>query len=321
MLLSVIVTEYNTKKHLEKCINSILNQTLKDIEIIVVDDNSTENHIKKYNLEKMNIKYIYCESHVGLGVARNIGLSESIGKYICFIDSDDWIDLNYLETAMTAMEYFNAQIGSMGIKREYDSLIEREYVKSYYDKLNMLDGKTAFNIMTRQYNFGIILSFSVTNKIYLRQYLIEQNLRFLPNVYYEDFSFNFVAVLNSEKNLTIPGTYYHYFKRPNSIIQSFGKKHIDDLYIVFKYISDYMTTNNKYDDLKNNYFSSFEHYFNLLIQQLFEYTQNEKERKKFLQYIFKKLKPLINFYDYFNYISAEKIRNHIQPHIKDTTLL
>ena len=97
--ISVIVPVYNTEKYIEKCLQSILSQTMNDIEIIVVNDGSTDNsenvikQIEKNNNTKIQIKYFKKENG-GLSDARNYGVKKATGKYISFIDSDDYIDKN-----------------------------------------------------------------------------------------------------------------------------------------------------------------------------------------------------------------------------------
>ncbi len=93
-LVSIIVPVYNVEKYIEKCILSIINQTYTNLEIIIVNDGSldhSENIIKEYISKDNRIKYIKRENG-GLGAARNTGIENATGKYIAFVDSDDWID-------------------------------------------------------------------------------------------------------------------------------------------------------------------------------------------------------------------------------------
>ena len=105
MKVSVIVPVYNVYKYLDKCLNSLVNQTLKDIEIIIVNDGSKENEeeiINKYLDKYSNIKY-YKKENGGLSSARNYGILKSTGKFICFVDSDDYVELNTYELLYNKM--------------------------------------------------------------------------------------------------------------------------------------------------------------------------------------------------------------------------
>ena len=95
--VSVVVPVYNTSKYLRRCLDSLVNQTLKDIEIIIINDKSTDNSkdiIKEYESKYNNIKVIHNKTNKGIGYNRNLGIEIASGKYIAFVDSDDYIDLN-----------------------------------------------------------------------------------------------------------------------------------------------------------------------------------------------------------------------------------
>lgn len=100
ILISVVVPIYNVEKYLNKCVDSLLNQDYSNLEIILVDDGSTDSSgkiVDEYKEKNKNIKVIHKENG-GLSSARNAGLKEAIGQYIIFIDSDDWIDTKMIST-------------------------------------------------------------------------------------------------------------------------------------------------------------------------------------------------------------------------------
>ena len=97
--VSIIIPVYNTAEYLEKCLESCINQSLEDIEIIIVDDGSTDDSFtiaEEYRKNLSNINIVRIENS-GLSVARNTGLAMATGKYVFFCDSDDWLDLQYIE--------------------------------------------------------------------------------------------------------------------------------------------------------------------------------------------------------------------------------
>jgi len=320
MSVSVIVAMKNTKIFLSKCIDSLVNQSYKNLNIIIVDDMSEESSkdiIALYNLE--NIIYIYSTVPVGCGGAREIGRQYSNSKYLCFIDSDDWLDLNYIENAVKAMEKENAEIGMLGLKREYDNMPERPVFKCFYDKIYSFDGIMAFKIMTFQYDLGIKIPPSASNKIYSKKFLDDNLINFKYNINFEDILFNVEAILKSKKVITIPNTFYHHYKRIGSIVQSISTKNIDDMHTSFSSIK-YFLIENFPEFSKNNFYNLFEHFFNLIIRQIFQFSQNEEEKKYYTKYSIDKFKDLISIDDYIDYCSAEKLRRHIQPHINDTSI-
>ena len=99
MLISVIVPVYNVEAYLEKCVNSILHQTYENIEVILIDDGSTDNSgaiCDALAADDSRIKVLH-KSNGGVSSARNLGISVASGAYICFVDSDDWLDIDYFE--------------------------------------------------------------------------------------------------------------------------------------------------------------------------------------------------------------------------------
>lgn len=111
---SIIIIIKDTKKYLSKCLDSVVNQTFKNFEIILVDDcsNKSSNDIaKKYQSAAFPLQYIYLEKSIGPGGARNRGLEVAKGDYVLFIDSDDWIDVDCLQKATPILDQYQADIG------------------------------------------------------------------------------------------------------------------------------------------------------------------------------------------------------------------
>ena len=104
-LVSVVIPVYNVEKYVEKCLDSVINQTYQNLEIIIVNDGSTDNSLsvcQKKKLSDSRIKLINKENG-GLSSARNAGIECAQGEFICFIDSDDWIELDYIEVLLNGM--------------------------------------------------------------------------------------------------------------------------------------------------------------------------------------------------------------------------
>ncbi|MFI3164598.1 MAG: glycosyltransferase [Bacillota bacterium] len=320
MLLSVIVAEYNTKKYLSKCLESLMNQTLHNMEIIVIDDHSDFTKTDMEALKNNNITYIYNKENMGLGAVRNLGVKMAKGKYVCFIDSDDWVDYNYFEKACQEMENNSAQIGEMSVQRDTDGLIDRSYSSISYQEVHSMCGETALHILSGKYDFGLRMSYAITNKIFLRDFLLYNNIKFTENAYFEDFAFHFMAYLNSNKVITIPNVRYHYYKRSGSIIFSFSDKHIEDLAKVICDGADFLMHNGYYEKYKVDFFMMAQTYTNTVIKQIFNFTKEEESKKNFLKKLIVTLQNSININDFIETLSAEQIRNHLQPNIFDIKL-
>lgn len=218
--ISVVVPIYNTSRYLSQCIESLIKQTLKDIEIILIDDGSTDNskHIyEKYRKEK-NIK-IFRKENSGLSDTRNYGIDKSSGKYIVFIDSDDWCELDMLEKMYDVAEQHNLDLVVTGASLEFDNnsgnkkvgFEEKKICKSYDDiraAITIIENKEVFNI--------------VWNKLYRLSTIKMNKLKFKKEgVPGEDLIFNSDYFKQIESLGILPGEYYHYRKNNTSITSGY----------------------------------------------------------------------------------------------------
>ena len=323
MNISVIIASHNTRKYIRKCLDSILNQTMKDLEIIIVDDASiddTSKTIMELGQQYSNIVFHQLEESHGPGNARNIALSMAQGKYIAFVDSDDWIDLNYLQIMYDKANETNADIIACGLIREYDYPSKDPVYKCRYDQEYVLSGEIAFRIMTGEYNYGINYISSSLNKLYNRQFLQKNSLKFAENIYFEDQPFSYACTLAAKKIICVPGVLYHHYKRTGSIVQSFDVKNIDDMMTAYKIIKEYLNNHHIYEQYRFNFYSSLQHFYNLIIRQIFEFVVSEDEKKQYIKYSFAKIKEIIDINEYLDYVTAEELRRHIQPEIDVTTI-
>ena len=218
--LSVIVPVYNTGKYLEKCLDSLLSQDYQNLEIIVVEDCSTDNSrevLKKYNKEK-KIKIFYNAKNSGLSFTRNTGLKYATGKYIGYIDSDDYVDNNYYSTMMSKVINDNADVVVCDMKTVDENENNREVINRCYD---IEQDKLGF------VNTG--LAASACNKVFKRE-LIEK-YEFSVGKVNEDLAVVLPALINANKVSYADGIYYYYIQRNNSIQNSrFSDKRFDIFY-------------------------------------------------------------------------------------------
>ena len=218
--LSIIVPVYNVEKYLCKCIDSILNQTFKDFELILVDDGSQDRCgfiCDDYAKKDCRVKVIH-KINGGLSSARNAGLDISKGEYIGFVDSDDFIERDMYESLIKAIEKSEAKIAITGIQTITNNKVERTF---YTEEEKILSSYEALRLIL----YGKI-SVSVWNKIYHNE--IFKKLRFPEGKIHEDtfivtdiYKDNFkVIFLNNEK--------YNYIIRDGSIMDQIYKKPNND---------------------------------------------------------------------------------------------
>lgn len=208
--VSIIVPVYNVEKYLDRCLNSLVNQTLKNIEIIVVNDGSTDNsqsvidsYVKKY---PKKVK-AFITKNGGQGSARNYGLSKSIGEYVGYVDSDDYVELNMYNDMYSIAQKKKSDVVICGCNVVYEN---SEKVEQSFDRKILNDNK-------KNAYFG---KTAVWNKLYKKELLVNNNLKFRSNVWYEDFDFtlNLLSVSNRVDYLNKP--LYNYLIRKGSTMNN-----------------------------------------------------------------------------------------------------
>ena len=320
MDITIVIPMKDTEDQIMKCVDSIKINTLSRdrYEIIIIDDASKQP--SEFLSEKYDIHYFYSKKSLGAGGARNLGIRMARGKYICFIDSDDWISYDYLEKGLTYMEQCASEIGMFTLKREYDDIKDIIY-KCKYNTLLQLGPEESIKVMAKEYNFDVNIVPSTTNKIYLRQFLIDNNIFFPENRKFEDLLFSIKTMLAASKLICIPDATYFHYRRKGSIVQSFEHKNSEDMLFILKEIKVYLENNNYFEIYKKSFYLFCEHFMNLIIRQINEFCSDENIKKAEMTFIVKNLLQQINLDEYLASISAEKLRMHIQPYIIDTNIL
>lgn len=206
-MISVIVPIYNTEEYLDKCLDSIKNQSYTDFEVIMVDDGSTDRSAeicKKYEIDDSRFKYFYKENG-GSSSARNFGIDNSKGKYIAFIDSDDYIDKDYLrilEAPTKEKEYTIVQCGMKLIRKGVETPLVP--LNGEYDGYG-------FSKLVLKREIQIFLFQTAVTKLYCRQTITKNNLRMNETISIsEDCLFNteLLPNINSVKLIDYAGYYY-----------------------------------------------------------------------------------------------------------------
>lgn len=220
--ISIIVSVFNTEKYLRECLNSLVNQTFKSVEIICVDDGSTDNSpeiLEEFKAKDKRIKVIHQENF-GPSVARNNALKIAQGDYIGFVDSDDWVDLDFFEKLYNAAKKNNADIAAGDFYRR-GKKIKSQKLKYKKEEVFINPTDKIKSAYVPKYNY-------IWNKIYRRDSLLKLNLQFEKGRYYEDMLWLVKIIYFLNGFVTVPNTFYHYRKTNNSIVTKKSLKHMKD---------------------------------------------------------------------------------------------
>ena len=286
-LLSIIVTVYNTEKYLSRCLETILNQSMNDYEVIIINDASPDNSdaiIQNRIGGLKNVKYCALKKNIGVGNARNVGIKQSTGQYIGFVDSDDWIDSSFYEVMMQSIINNNTDVCISGIKTEIDDVYFPRY-RYKYPFNTVIDGKFALHSLTDMYNHDTRISPIVNNKIYRKSLIKDNKLLFDKFRKSQDNYFSFMVLVYAEKISLVENTFYHYYQRTGSATSEFSKSYIDDYVFILNSLKATLLKRNIFSDFEQEYISYTNRCITALINNLFSREQDERIQKDYLLYI------------------------------------
>lgn len=207
--ISIVIPIFNSGRYILDCLESIERQTYKNIEVVLINDGSTddtEERIRKYKSEsKLEIQYIFQENH-GQAYARNFGIDRAEGEYIAFVDSDDYLDDDYLERLYETAEQYDADVVNSGYRvvKEDKTILSEVNVSPFSD----VSG------------FGRAGVFVVWSKLFRTSFLREQNIRFPEGKLYEDVPFSIAAKFRGRNVKSISYIGYNYVQHQNSTMSS-----------------------------------------------------------------------------------------------------
>lgn len=225
-LVSVIVPVYNVENYMRKCIDSILNQTYTNLEIILVDDGATDHSAAicdEYAQIDHRIKVVH-KQNGGLASARNAGLTVATGEYIAYVDSDDWVELEFIETLLACCKDNNAQMSICRYSDRFDEMPYEHTEKSY---TMVWTGKDAVRHRVLDES-KYCISTCAWNKFYSAELI--KGMQFPEGKYYEDIVYGIEAMLKSDQvAYTNVSLYYYRCNRQGSIMnEGFNKRVITD---------------------------------------------------------------------------------------------
>lgn len=269
---SVIIPVYNSEKHISRALDSVLNQSYKNLELIVVDDGSIDKSLellKKYQSEDSRIK-VFHQKNGGPGSARNKGVSKSSGEYIIFLDSDDYLAKNALE------------IIDKNLSKDLDLL--RFQITDLVDEKETENPEKAFNTIKGDQAFSILTSFKYLDSpvcyCYKSKFYKKHKFKFMEGAFHEDFALIPLIIMRAKTIKSIQDCLYYYVKTADSTMTStdYNKtlKKIDDAIKAYEYL---LSESAKFEAENKDVFESY--IANAIIIKLVDL--NKKDYKKYLK--------------------------------------
>lgn len=248
MKVSVIVPVYNVETLLERCLTSLVNQTINDFEIIVINDGPTDGSaeiVHRFASEYPDLFKVIDQKNSGLSASRNRGVERATGKYIYFIDSDDYIKNDTLEIMINLAEKHNLDYIVDGFEQVDE--------QGNYLELYKIDSVPVNEVINPQENRNLFhIHNAVWNRLYLRDNLINNNLNFKEGIWYEDLLYSHQYYIYSQRAMVINHQALYYVQREGSIMASLGSEKNKDIVTVFKELIKFYEKNNLYNEYRDD---------------------------------------------------------------------
>lgn len=272
--LSIIVPVYNTEKHLEKCFESIISQNTKDIEALIINDGSTDNSeliIKKYTEKYPNIFTYYKKENSGIADTRNYGIEKASGKYIMFLDSDDYIDVKlfdnvekYIDKEIDLIKYKLQRVDEKGKLLEisqganFEETSGQDGFNKLFDNDKLLDSPCVYIIK---------------KKIFTKN-----KLKFMLGTEHEDFGLMPFVIINAQTMVSINFYGYYYVQSIGSITRNTDyKKTIKKAYDTLKHYDNAINLANKLNISKKTKENVKIYYTNAVILKANELNEDDQQ--------------------------------------------
>ena len=271
--LSIIVPVYGVEKYIDKCLNSLVKQSLKEIEIIVVNDGTKDNSqkiIDKYVKKYPDKIKSYIKENGGQGSARNYGLKKATGEYIGYVDSDDFVEKDMYKKLYNKAKENNYDIvvcGNYNVSEDYQNKNIDAFINNYNTDLeNIFFGKMA-----------------VWNKIYKRDILIKNKLEFKEKVWYEDLAFTLKAIMNSNTFAFIDEPLYDYLIREGSTMNNSNVQRNLEILDAFNDILSYIQHNKKEEYFNKIEFLAIDHIYISAIVRVLKADSDKNIKKETIE--------------------------------------
>lgn len=242
--ISIIVPVYKSEQYLRNCLDSLVNQTKKEIEIIAVDDGSPDNSIdilNEYKAKFPEIFKIVRQENQGLSMARNNGIKQSTGRYIAFVDSDDSVKLNTFEVMYKKASEADYDVVACDVDVVYpdNTVVAKSAVDLQQNNLTLNQKRKLFLNMYP----------TAWNKIYKRDLFFDNDIWFTPRIWFEDVLFMSMLIPKIKSISYVEENLYEYYQREGSITYTYSEK-INDLFFVVNTAVEYYKEKGLYNDYK-----------------------------------------------------------------------
>lgn len=304
-LISIIVPVYNCEKYIERCINSILKQTYKNIEVLLINDGSKDKSLQicERYAQKDNRIIVFEKENEGVSSARNLGIEKSHGEFITFVDSDDYLEENFCEEMLERAYKYSVDYVTCGYKRVYDNG-HIEYINNDCSEKVITSNNYLNFLLNVQMGYGFA-HMKLIRKRAIRNIKFDKNLKVG-----EDALFNVMLCNNLKKVLIYNKSLYNYYFNSDSVVRKFDenydKKYIKSMEIMTQYINEKYKNSKTIETNLQNYIA----YHVLLICVNFCYhPQNEKKGIKLVKEIcnYSLFKKAIKNSNYSNLSITRKI--------------
>ena len=258
-MVSVIVPVYNSEKYLRESIESLLAQTYKDIEIICINDGSTDKSLSVLqHYAEIDPRIIVIDkNNAGAGAARNTGMEHVNGEYMCFFDSDDLLEPDAIEQLVRAAESANAD----AVIYKMDQLDDRTgelTPNTWAIDQNHIPANEAFYAADVDNFYKYVVGFTV-NKLYRTAFLLGLNLRFPLIGAHEDMPFTYIALSASRKTYFLDKTLYHYRRAREGSLSDTTSRRYTFMLEALEYMKDGLVEQSLWEDYREHYFNYVVH--------------------------------------------------------------
>lgn len=249
--VSIIVPIYNAERYINECIDSVLNQTLTDFELICVVDGSTDNSLNLLEEYSDSRIRIFTQENRGPGASRNVGMEHATGEYVMFIDADDYLRLDALEKLYNVCEEKSLDIALSKIINFIDDTRE-EYSEDYFD-MKFLKDAFGDNVFNYRDIYGQVLNISVTGPAKLFRRNLIKNIKYHENLIFEDNPF-FVEVIFKAERVYFHDEYLYWRRIRTDSITNSNFANFPDLIEIYNILYGLLKDLGVYEDFKDKLF-------------------------------------------------------------------
>jgi len=275
--ITIIIPVYNVEQYLRECLDSVVNQTMREIQIICVNDGSPDGSraiLQKYADRDARMEIID-KPNGGLSSARNAAYPFIRGKYTMFVDSDDWIELDCCEKALHKAEQTGAEVTLFFFVRE-GCIDDAPWMPHHWMRV---EDKT-----TIQEKLPLVDYCSACERLWLSDFLLDNNLTFPEGLVYEDILVGWKSVFLAKRFSVVPERLYHYRYNPNSIMCS--NKNCSDIVVIFNRILEFLQESGHYQSCQGLFITT-----KLKLWHYFYFRVTPDNRPHFLELIRESMTP------------------------------